>query len=171
MVFITIFVTAFVLRLIRSPTAAVQSRPPLCSALHVLRPANDDVDPHGSASLVTVYVERGLRAVLILAAALFLARFWEIDLVQITGRDTLFARIIRGALSAIVILLVADLVWQVLKTLIDRRLAAAQGRTQLEGEAAREARLRTLLPIFRNIAFVVLAIVAAMMALSAVGVE
>src|SRR5215208_2240938 len=79
------------------------------SALHVLGPANDDVNPQASVGLVTVYVERGLRAVLILTAALFLVHFWEIDLVQITGRDTLFARIIRGALSAIVILLVADL--------------------------------------------------------------
>jgi small-conductance mechanosensitive channel len=142
------------------------------SASHVLRPANDDVNPRTPAGLVTVYVERGLRAVLILAAALFLAHFWEIDLVQLTGRDTLFARMVRGALNAIVVLLVADLLWQVLKTLIDRRLAAAHGTTPLDGEdAAREARLRTLLPIFRNIAFVVLAVIAAMMALSAVGVE
>jgi small-conductance mechanosensitive channel len=85
---------------------------------------------------------------------------------------TLMTRLVRGALSAIVILLLADLLWQVLKTLIDRRLAAAQGATALEGEeAAREARLRTLLPIFRNIALVALAVVAVMMALSALGVE
>jgi moderate conductance mechanosensitive channel len=142
------------------------------SASHFLRPANDDVSPARSASLATIYVERGLRALLILAAALFLAHFWEVDLLQLTGRDTLMTRLVRGALSAIVILLIADLVWQVLKTLIDRRLAAAQGATQLDGEeAAREARLRTLLPIFRNIAFVVLAVVAVMMALSALGVE
>src|SRR5215207_4895246 len=142
------------------------------SASHLLRPANDDLSPARRASLVTVYVERGLRALLILAAALFLARFWEIDFLQLTGRDTLMTRLMRGALSAIVILLVADLLWQVLKTLIDRRLAAAQGATALEGEeAAREARLRTLLPIFRNIALVALAVVAVMMALSALGVE
>jgi len=142
------------------------------SASHLLRPANDDLSPARRASLVTVYVERGLRALLILAAALFLARFWEIDFLQLTGRDTLMTRLVRGALSGIVILLVADLLWQVLKTLIDRRLAAAQGATALEGEeAAREARLRTLLPIFRNIALVALAVVAVMMALSALGVE
>jgi len=32
------------------------------SASHFLRPANDDVNPRGSAGLVTVYVERSLRA-------------------------------------------------------------------------------------------------------------
>jgi hypothetical protein len=119
-----------------------------------------------SASLATVYVGRGLRAVLILAAALFLARFWEIDVVQLTGQDTLLTRLVRGALSAVVIFLAADLLWQIMKTLIDRRLAAAKGAASLEGEAtAREARLRTLLPIFRMLAFVVLAVLAVMMAL------
>ena len=78
----------------------------------------------------------------------------------------------RGALSAVVIFLVADLLWQIMKTLIDRRLASAHGASGLEDEAAaREARLRTLLPIFRMLAFVVLAVVAVMMALSALGVE
>ena len=67
----------------------------------------------------------------------------------------------------------ADFVWQVLKTLIDRRLAEAQGTNPLEGEAAaREARLRTLLPIFRNIALRGACwSMAVMMALSALGVE
>ena len=41
-----------------------------------------------SASLTTVYVERGLRALMILAAALFLARFWEVDVVQLAGHET-----------------------------------------------------------------------------------
>ena len=142
------------------------------SASHFLRPANDDVSPAQSASLTTVYVERGLRALIILAGALFLARFWEVDLVQLTGRETPLTRLVRGALSAIIILLIADLAWQVLKTLINRRLATAHGATELDSEqAAREARLRTLLPVFRNIAFMVLAVVAVMMALSAVGVE
>src|SRR5215212_2518384 len=146
------------------------------AASHLLAPPEADADgnvaPARSASLATVYVERGLRAVLILAAALFLARFWEIDIVQLAGRDTLMTRLVRGALSAVVIFLVADLLWQILKTLIDRRLAAAQGAAGLDDEAAaREARLRTLLPTFRNFAFVALAVVAVMMALSAVGIE
>ena len=135
-------------------------------------PQDEDAIPDHSASLVTVYVGRGLRAILILAAAMFLARFWAIDLVQLTGQDTLLTRLVRGALSAVVIFLAADLLWQIMKTLIDRRLASAHGASGLEDEAgAREARLRTLLPIFRMLAFVVLAVVAVMMALSALGVE
>src|SRR4051794_9588663 len=157
-----------IVALVLPSTFSVMNR----SASHFLRPANDDIDPNRSAGLVLIYVERGLRALLILAAALFLARLWEIDLVELSGRDTLVTRLVRGAVSAVVILLAADLVWQVLRTLIDRRLARAHGATQLEGDAAaREARLRTLLPIFRNIALVTLAAIAVMMALSAVGVQ
>lgn len=88
------------------------------------------------------------------------------------GRDTLLTRLLRGALSSIVILLVADLIWQVVKSLIDRQLSQVEALSPPGTEAAvRQARLRTLLPIFRNVIFVVLAVVAVMMALSALGVE
>jgi moderate conductance mechanosensitive channel len=71
-----------------------------------------------------------------------------------------------------VILLVADLIWQVVKSLIDRQLNQVEALSPPGTEAAvRQARLRTLLPIFRNVIFVVLAVVAVMMALSALGVE
>jgi small-conductance mechanosensitive channel len=89
-----------------------------------------------------------------------------------SGRDTLLTRLLRGALSSVVILLVADLIWQVVKSLIDRRLSQTEALSPPGTEAAvRQARLRTLLPIFRNVIFVVLAVVAVMMALSALGVE
>ena len=74
-------------------------------------------------------------------------------------------------LSAIVILLIADFLWQAMKTAIDGKLAEAAdaGQPNTE-EARRRARLRRLLPICRNILFVVVAI-GAMMALSALGVQ
>jgi small-conductance mechanosensitive channel len=138
---------------------------------HVSRRAEGIVAP-SEPELMAVYLDRGIRALLIVAAALLLAHAWEIDLVEMTGRDTLLTRLMRGALASIVILLLADLIWQVVKTLIDRRLAEGQGLSEPGTEAAaRQARLRTLLPIFRNVAFVVLAVVAVLMALSALGVE
>jgi small-conductance mechanosensitive channel len=123
-------------------------------------------------SLMAIYLDRGIRALLIVGAALLLANAWEIDLVEMSGRDTLLTRLLRGALSSVVILLIADLIWQVVKTLIDRRLSRAEASSPPGTEGAvKQARLRTLLPIFRNVAFVVLAAVAVMMALSALGVE
>jgi small-conductance mechanosensitive channel len=141
------------------------------SSHHVLRP--DDMEQAApDHDLYAVYLDRGLRALLIAGAALFLAQVWQIDLVELTSRDTLLTRLIRGVLSSIVILLVADLIWQVVKTQIDRRLSRSQvAAPPGSEEALRQARLRTLLPIFRNVAFVVLAVVAVLMALSALGVE
>ncbi len=138
---------------------------------HVSRPASGSEAP-STPGLMAVYLDRGLRALLIVGAALLLAHTWQIDLVAMSGRDTLLTRLVRGALSSIVILLVADLIWQVVKSLIDRRLSQAEALSPPGTEAAvRQARLRTLLPIFRNVIFVVLAVVAVMMALSALGVE
>ncbi|MET0528837.1 MAG: mechanosensitive ion channel family protein [Microvirga sp.] len=126
----------------------------------------------GEVGLMSIYLSRGLRALLIVGAVLLLAHAWNVDLVEMTSRDTLATRLLRGALSSVVILLVADLVWQVVRTLIDRRLARAEAVTADSGEAAsRRARLRTLLPIFRNVIFAVLAVVAILMMLSALGVE
>jgi small-conductance mechanosensitive channel len=138
---------------------------------HVSRPASGSEAP-STPGLMAVFLDRGLRALLIVGAALLLAQAWNIDLIEMSGRDTLLTRLVRGALSSVVILLVADLIWQVVKSLIDRRLSQAEALSPPGTEAAvRQARLRTLLPIFRNVIFVVLAVVAVMMALSALGVE
>ena len=132
----------------------------------------DDGAAAEKATLTAVYLDRGVRALLVVGAVALLAHALELDFSSMTSRDTVVFRVARGALSSIVILLVADLIWQVIKTLIDRRLAQI-GSTASPGseEALREARLRTLLPIFRNVIFVVLAVVAVLMALSALGVE
>jgi small-conductance mechanosensitive channel len=138
---------------------------------HVSRPAGGS-EASSAPGLLAVFLDRGLRALLIAGAALFLAHAWQIDLVEMSARDTFLIRLLRGALSSVVILLVADLIWQVVKSLIDRRLAQADAVLPPGTEAAvRQARLRTLLPIFRSVIFVVLAAVAVMMALSALGVE
>jgi small-conductance mechanosensitive channel len=91
---------------------------------------------------------------------------------SIAGRETTFARVLHGVFSAVVILLVADMLWQATRAAIDCKLAEAvePGQPNTE-EARRRARLRTLLPIFRNILFVVVIAVGALMALAALGVE
>lgn len=141
-------------------------------ASHHLLNSSGQPDGPIEPGLAAIYLGRGIRALMIVAAALLLAEAWQIDLIELTNRDTLLTRILRGVLSGIVILLVADLIWQVVKTLIDRRLSHTQEAT-LPGseEALRQARMRTLLPIFRNAVFVVLTVVAALMALAALGVE
>ncbi len=144
---------------------------------HLLRPVeNADVDmaaeDGGAPILAAVALERGLRAGLIIGAALLLAYVWNIDLIELTARDTVATRLIRGGLSAVVIVLVADFLWRLARALIDRKIAGAMAVVHADGEEARRrARLRTLLPILRNMLFVVVMAVAAMMVLSARGVE
>lgn len=139
---------------------------------HITRPSEDVEAPSARRGILEVCLERGLRAGLIVGAALWLAHVWGVDLTALTNRDTLATRLLRGVLTSVVILLLADFLWQVVKAAIDRKLAEAEDLMEPGTEdAVRRARLRTLLPIFRNIFFVVIAILAGLMALSSLGVE
>jgi small-conductance mechanosensitive channel len=142
------------------------------SVAHLLRPVEGATEDRGAPILAAVALERGLRAALIILAALSLAYAWDIDLIQLTARDTVATRLIRGGLSAVVIILVADFIWRLMRALIDHKIAGAVGAADIDTEEARRrARLRTLLPILRNMLLVVVVAVAAMMVLSSLGVE
>jgi small-conductance mechanosensitive channel len=139
---------------------------------HILRPPHAANAEAALPSVAAVCLERGMRALLIFGAVLLLARMWGVDLVALTATDTQVTRLVRGALSAVIVLLVADFAWHVIRAMIDRRLIEAQepGQPDTE-EARRRARVRTLLPILRNILLVVMIAIAAMMALASLGVE
>jgi len=92
---------------------------------HVSRPASGSGAPP-TPGLLAVFLDRGLRALLIAGAAFLLANTMQIDIVGMSGQDTFLTRLMRGILSSIVILLVADLIWQVVKSLIDRRLGQSE---------------------------------------------
>jgi moderate conductance mechanosensitive channel len=133
-------------------------------------PATSATEPR---SILAVSLERGTRALLIIGAVLYLAWVWNIDLVEMTRGENVTTRLVRGALSAVVILHLADFAWQVVKALIDGKIMQAQkapGEPNTD-EARHSARLRTLLPILRNVAFAVLAVMAVMMVLSSLGIE
>jgi small-conductance mechanosensitive channel len=142
------------------------------SIAHILRPAGA-AEPGGEVKGVHVVgIERGVRALLIIGFALLLAWAWKLDLGALAASDTLSTRLLRGALSAVVIALVADFIWKAAKTLIDRTLAQAQALGQPDTEEGRRrARLRTLLPILRNVLFIVVVVMALLMVLSALGIQ
>src|SRR6516164_5046606 len=139
---------------------------------NLLRPPGSPQAADGPPSVLAVCIERGIRAALIIGAVAVLAWGWGIALASYHEQETWVGRIADGVLSAVVIVLIADFLWQAMKTAIDRKLAEAAdaGQPNTE-EARRRARLRTLLPISRNILFVVVVVVGAMMALSALGVQ
>ena len=139
---------------------------------HLLRPPESPQLADSAPSVLAVCVERGIRAALIVGAVAVLAWGWGIDLIGLRGKETSWGRVADGVLSAVVIVLIADFLWHAARTAIDRKLAGAVDLGQPNtDEARRRARLLTLLPIFRNILFVVVIVVAVMMTLAALGVE
>jgi moderate conductance mechanosensitive channel len=139
---------------------------------HLLQPPAAPQVGDGPPNVIAVSLERGMRALLIIGAAAILAWGWGIDLVHLAGDDTRFARVVHGVLSAVIIALIADVLWHATKTAIDRKLAEVEDLGQPNtDDARRRARLHTLLPIFRNVLFVIVVVFAAVMALAAMGVE
>ncbi|MFO1072579.1 MAG: mechanosensitive ion channel family protein [Geminicoccaceae bacterium] len=142
------------------------------AVLHLFR-AEDGSPEQQATSARAVLVDRAVRALLLVGGIGLLLRGWQLDLATLTREDTLVARLILGGLHALVILLVADLVWQLARVAIDRQLVLSgeSGAELPEAERRRRARLRTVLPILRNLLWVSLAAVAVLMALSALGVQ
>ncbi|HVR67820.1 MAG TPA: mechanosensitive ion channel family protein [Verrucomicrobiae bacterium] len=139
---------------------------------HLLRPPGAAAQEESTPGVIAASLARGLRALIIIGAALLLAWAWQLDFGALTAQDTWGTRLLRGGLNAVVIVLLADFAWHVLKALIDRKLEGARnpGPPNTE-EARRGARLRTLLPIVRNVLFVVLLVMALLMSLSSLGIE
>jgi small-conductance mechanosensitive channel len=153
------------------------------SVAHLYRPAGSDPavgeapDPLPAEAIL---LDRALRFVLLLGAVLLLAWGWGIDYGTLTDQEGPLGRLTRGVLHAVVILLVADLLWKLASTAIDRRIAASGTADGHDHETVsdlppeeerRRARVRTLLPILRITLMAVLAVMAVLMALSALGIE
>jgi small-conductance mechanosensitive channel len=134
---------------------------------------SSDAEEEGrKRTVVSVIVERGIRAVLIVGAIFFLADMLEIELTRMTMQDSPALRLIRGVLSAGIILMVVDLAWNIVKVLIERKLGDTEAVLEVGSERERRrTRLRTLLPILRNFLMILFAAIAIMMALSSLGVE
>lgn len=129
-------------------------------------------EQQADASVAMVCAERGFNAVMLVVAAWLLLRSWNVDLGAIVGAETAGTRLLRGAFHAFIILLVADFCWHLVKAVIDKALLSVRNSTTADrNELQRQARIRTLLPIFQNIMFVVLLVMGIMMALAALGVE
>jgi hypothetical protein len=85
----------------RSAVAAISLAPLLLRLVdktvrHVMRFADDDALARPELSIQAAMLDRGLRAGIVILAVLFLARMWDIDLIELTGRDTVAVRLLRG---------------------------------------------------------------------------
>jgi len=116
---------------------------------------------------------RAVQALIVIIAAAALVSVWQIDMTEVTVLDTPMTRIARGFLEALVILVVSDLLWHVVRLLIDSRLAGSAPMVDdLDDEGLRrQARLRTLLPVLRNFAMFIVLVMASLSALAAMGLQ
>lgn len=118
-----------------------------------------------------VLISRGARALVIGAAVAWLALIWRYDPNDLLARNPVLDTVITGLFKSVVILLLADLCWELFKTFIDRKLQSVSDPQGLSAaEVARGSRLRTLLPIFRNALAALVLVTAALMVLSEMGV-
>ena len=129
---------------------------------------------HGDeVSAVSAIADRCMHALVVVAAAFALIEIWQIDMDSVASTETAMMRLGRGTFEALVILLGADLLWLVLRAVIDLRLTGAVLPIDDldDEELRRRARLRTLLPVLRNFLFIFVLIIALLSALAAMGLQ
>jgi small-conductance mechanosensitive channel len=129
--------------------------------------------PVGMERLVGRSFRRFLRTVILLGAASVLAWIW-IDAVEMSADES--GRAVQSVIAAVGTLLTAYIVWEVTRLAIDRNLQTVSTGPKLPGsdddaEAAPGSRLQTMLPMLRAAFGVVIAILAALIVLSRLGVD
>jgi small-conductance mechanosensitive channel len=136
--------------------------------------AHDDEDEEVAA--VADYlpaIRRGVRIVLVMLGIVIFARLWGFNLFSMADQSV-GANVTRMALDVGFTILVAYIGWQIAKTAIDKHLASegeAVVERGAEGGGTGATRLRTLLPLIRRTLQISIAVMAAMIVLSALGVE
>ncbi len=139
---------------------------------YVLRAPEPETGASPLAPVVVATIERAIRLVLIAGSVFFLIMAWSLDVSSITSGDAIANRILRGLLNAAVIVLAADFGWNIIKALIARQLQHMPDSDAGNGvQDPKQARLRTLLPIFQNMLFATIVVITALMVLSSMGVE
>ncbi|TBZ77042.1 mechanosensitive ion channel family protein [Rhizobium leguminosarum bv. viciae] len=130
-----------------------------------------DMIPSEPNSTKRVLLVRGSRAVVVAVAVAWVAIVWRVDPNSLVHSDPAVASVAYGLLKSVVVLLLADLAWHLAKSWIDRRLSVQAEAGNAPSQAARRGRLRTLLPIFRNVLAVMVAVIAGLIVLAELGVE
>lgn len=113
-------------------------------------------------------VLKGLVTTLIaIIAMLFLLEAWGLDAFAWFGRGQLGSRLLRSLVSMGLTVVVAVTVWELANAAIARHLA----KLSRDAQAARSARVRTLLPMLRTVLSIVILVFVALNVLTEIGVN
>lgn len=122
--------------------------------------------------LVATAIERGLRTVWIIGAVAVLAWAWGVGFEHLANRSDPTSAVLQAIVTVLAILIALDLIWQLIKTMIDASLERSTDLGQPGSQLSiKQAKIRTLLPILRNVSMIFLATLAVLMVLSSLGVE
>ncbi|ESY65656.1 mechanosensitive ion channel family protein [Mesorhizobium sp. M0051] len=142
----------------------------------VLRPGSEDVGRPTIPAVTIAVIDRGIRMILILAAAYFLAGVWGLNMQSMRDSDTTTMFILRGLINVVVIALAADFGWSIIKALIERKLGIEIPHPVISDEDVpildpQQARLNTLLPILQNMLLALIVVMAVLMMLASMGIQ
>jgi small-conductance mechanosensitive channel len=130
-------------------------------------------DPRPGRGAFEPVLRRAIHVVVVVVGLLILAGLWDVDLFSLAERG-LGGRISGALLGIAVTVLVAWILWQLVRTAIDQRLQAesgAIGGTPGEEGGLAASRLRTLLPLLRLTLLGIILITATLSVLAALGVN
>jgi small-conductance mechanosensitive channel len=143
------------------PAIALSDR----SVIHLLRPEADSTDT-GRYAVLAVIVQRGLRAAILIGAAYLLN-----SNVRAAFSGEVFAGIVEIIFNAIVAYALFDFFWQLIRTIVDRKIADFRVPGASTDELViRRQRLSTILPFVRNTLLAMLIVIVVLMYLSSLGV-
>ncbi len=141
----------------------------LCHALRAISVERKDKLAAGQMSFLADYepvFRRAIHIIVIVSGMLAIAALWDLDVSGYAQRS-LGGKIASSLLGIGIVLLVAYMLWEIVKTAIDRRLVAD---ADLPSDEPR-TRLRTVLPILRATLLVTIVVIAAMSILAAMGFD
>ncbi len=131
-------------------------------------PGTQASDPYGPV------VRRVVHILVAVGSLKALAWLWELDIAAFT-EQSLGGRLAGAVVDIAVTALAAYLVWTVIRTFIDHRLAQEPGRAEApepgEEGGTGATRVRTLLPLLRTFVQIVVAVMAVMIGLAGLGVN
>jgi moderate conductance mechanosensitive channel len=149
--------------LIALPPAIALSDRSVGHLLRAVSPGSEEASRH---AVLAVIVQRGLRAAILIGAAYLLN-----SNVKAALSGDAFARIVEIAFNAIVAYALFDFFWQLIRTVIDRKIANFRiPGTPADELAIRRQRLSTILPFVRNGLLAVLIVIVALMYLASLGI-
>ena len=137
---------------------------------------DDEEDPEAQQSrenMAGIYqpvAERLGRFFVVAAGLVVLALIWGVEPWNIAANDTLIGKIVSVSVDVLVAWLIGDLIWTLTRTAIDRKMASMP---KLEhGQApGPEARMATLLPLFRKVVMVTVIAMVVLITLSSLGIN